>query len=130
MSALAPEMERRPYFLYGALAVPALWLGYFAFAMLLGLLFGSRSSDDWGNWGEGLVLLFCFLLASEAIGLVCSTVSIIRRERFRALGFVCLALYSIPALLVASLIVLQIGANAGQRAMNAMPAGVNQSHHA
>ena len=130
MSALAPEIERRPYFLCGALAVPALWMGYIAFAMLLGLLFGSRSSGDFGNWGEGMVVLFCLFLASEIIGLVCSTVSIIRQERFRTLGFVCLTLYSIPALLGAFLLVLQIGANAGQRTMNEMPARENQSHHA
>jgi hypothetical protein len=130
MSALAPEIERRPYFMYGALAVPALWIGYIAFALLLGLLFGSRSIDDLGNWGEGLVILFCLLLASEVIGLVCSTVSIVRRERFRALGFACFVLYSIPALLWAFLLALQIGANAGQRVMNEMPARNHQSHHA
>ena len=110
--------ERKPYFLYAALSVPALWLAYIVFALLMGTLLHNQSNGDLGNWGKAMIVMFGLLAASEIVGVVCSGISVARRERFRGLGFLCLGIYSIPLVLVAFILVLNFGAMKGQQVMN------------
>ena len=111
-------MERKPYFLYAALAVPALWIAYILIALLMGTIFQNHSGDDLGNWGKAMIVMLGLLIASDVIGLLCSSISVARRERFRALGFLCLGIYGLPLLLAVLISVLQLGATKGQQAMN------------
>jgi hypothetical protein len=110
--------ERKPYFLYGALAVPALWIAYALFAALIGSVFGNHSNGDLGNWGNAMIVTFGLLATSEVVGVVCSGISVARRERFRELGFLCLGIYSIPLALAAFILILNFGATKGQQVMN------------
>jgi hypothetical protein len=113
--------ERKPYFLYAALAVPALWVAYLLLAGLMGALVGTRANGDLGNWGEAMIVMFGLLAASDIIGVTCSGISVARRERFRGLGLLCLGLYSIPLVLAAFIMILQFGATRGQQVMNQQP---------
>jgi hypothetical protein len=110
--------ERPPYFLYGALAVPAIWIAYILFALLMGLLLGNHSNGDMGNWGQAMIVTFIALITSDVVGLLCSGISVARHESHRSIGFICLAIYGLPLLLAAGMTVLQLGANQGQQVMN------------
>ena len=111
-------MERKPYFLYAALTVPALWIAYIILALVLGALSPGRSNGDLGNWGKAMMIVLGLLFASDVVGFFCSSISVARRERFRGLGFLCLGVYALPLVLAVFIAALQFGATKGQQAMN------------
>jgi len=60
-------MERKPYFLYAALTVPALWIAYIILALVLGALSPGRSNGDLGNWGKAMMIVLGLLFASDVV---------------------------------------------------------------
>jgi len=108
-------MDRKPYFLYAALSVPALWIAYI---ILAGAISSGRSGSDLGNWGRAMEITLGALVASDITGFFCSCVSVARRERLRGLGILCLGIYGLPLVLAVFIAVLQFGATKGQQAMN------------
>ena len=98
MSSVIQARTRRPYFLFGAAAIPLVWGALIVITMVGGAGFPDHSGGNIGNYniGPGIAVLIFAGGGSVLLGLILTTISLVRREELRSIGLACLLFYLLP----------------------------------